>query len=103
MEAQRAPLQGQDVLERRPGLFVQEAGGEKVLVPVEADVADLTRVWTLSATAAAVWDLVDGVRSVDGLVAALQERYRGPAETIERDVRDLLSRMLAQGLVRRIP
>lgn len=95
------PLSGRDVLAPRSGLFVQETGGERVLVPVEAEVADLTRVWTLSPTAAAVWGLLDGDRSVDAVVEDLQRRYEAPEGRIRAEVLDLLERFLREGLVRR--
>lgn len=96
-----APVSGRDVLAPRPGLFVQETGGERVLVPVEAEVADLTRVWTLSPTAAAIWDLLDGARPVDAVVEDLQRRYEAPEARIRAEVLDLLGRLLREGLLRR--
>ena len=46
-----------------------------------------------------VWLLLDGRRSVGGLVAAVAEREGLPAEQVRRPVRDLCDRLLELGLV----
>ncbi|HEY8090817.1 MAG TPA: pyrroloquinoline quinone biosynthesis protein PqqE [Polyangiaceae bacterium] len=55
----------------------------------------------LSETAAAIVGLCDGTREVEAIVAALSARFRGPPETIARDVevllRDLHGRALLEG------
>lgn len=82
-------------------VVVQVVGAERVLVPVRAEVADLTRVWTLNATGAAVWDLLDGRRAVRDVVAALRVRYRVSEETAAREVAELLAGMEQAGVIRR--
>lgn len=51
----------------------------------------------LNPTAAAVLQLCDGVRSVEAVIAALQEQYGGAA--VSADVRELLTRVSERGLV----
>ena len=51
----------------------------------------------LNPTAAAVLELCDGKRTVGAIAAQLKTQYRG--ETVEDDVRRLLTRMSARGLL----
>lgn len=51
----------------------------------------------LNPTAAAVLKLCDGKRTVGAIAAQLKTQYRG--ETVEADVRRLLTRMNARGLL----
>lgn len=94
-------LNDDDVLEHADDVVAQDAGEERVLVPLRTDVADLSRVWNLNRTAARVWDLVDGSRTVADVVTAVVARYDVPPETARAEVRSLLTSMLSASLMRR--
>ena len=47
-----------------------------------------------------VLKLVDGVRTVDGIVTDLAARYDAPAEAIRSDVTDMLADLSARGAIR---
>lgn len=70
--------------------FQRAADGSAVLLVPEG-------IATLTETAAAVAELIDGSRSEGDIVAALSERYDAPAATLEADVRELLARFAASG------
>jgi coenzyme PQQ biosynthesis protein PqqD len=70
-------------LPRGVRLRFDEVRGAHVLLAPE-------RAFDLDAVAADVLSLVDGIRSVDAIVAALAEKYLEDRAVIERDVIDLL-------------
>jgi pyrroloquinoline quinone biosynthesis protein D len=53
----------------------------------------------LNDTAAAILALVDGTRTIDGIVEALGERFEIPREDLIRDVGELLDRLTLRGYV----
>ena len=57
-------------------------------------------VYALNPTAAFVWRNCDGKQGTDEIVTALAGYYPDNLEEIERDVREILSRFLGEGLIR---
>jgi pyrroloquinoline quinone biosynthesis protein D len=55
--------------------------------------------FSLTGTAAATWRLIDGKRSREELLAALVDRFDGPAADIAADVDDFLASLRDMGLV----
>jgi pyrroloquinoline quinone biosynthesis protein D len=58
------------------------------------------RVLTPDQTAVAVLQLCDGVRTVEEIAAKLAEEYSAPAETIARDVVDMLQDLADKGYIK---
>jgi hypothetical protein len=85
-------------LDARPapkaGLVVQPVDGETVIYNPEADA-----LHHLEPTAAAVWTLLDGDRSVRVIAADLADRYGAAEESVRRDVLDLAELMHGRGLL----
>lgn len=54
---------------------------------------------SLKGTGRAVWDLIDGQRDRDAIVAALLADYAEMRDVIEADVAELLADLAAAGLV----
>jgi coenzyme PQQ biosynthesis protein PqqD len=55
--------------------------------------------YTLDEVAARIWELCDGARAVDDIVAALHAEYDAPAEVLAADVDELLAELSAEGLI----
>ncbi len=62
-------------------------GQAVVVLPDEAEVNVLNEV------GARVWELIDGVRSVESIVDRICEEYDSGREQVERDVRELLAKL----------
>lgn len=71
--------------------------GELIIVPLVAGIGDLEdELFTLNDTGRAIWDQLDGKRTLGEIIAALGQDYDAPPGEIERDVLGLV-----QELVRR--
>ncbi len=79
----------------------------RVLGSVDADV-DGQRVvlspkdfayFGINGSGAPVWDLIDGSRTVDDIVAALEGEYVAPEGTIRTEALAFLDALIAAGLV----
>lgn len=55
--------------------------------------------FTLKGSAAAIWPLIDGVRSRAAITAELQSRFDGAKSEIERDVEVFVSELRKAGFV----
>lgn len=81
------------------GFVSSGIGDGLILVPIRHRAGDLEEVYTFNATAAHIWSLVDGQRTVDeihGEVAALFDVDR---EESERDVLQFLGQLRDLGAI----
>jgi hypothetical protein len=89
------------VYARREGVVLREVAGEHILVPIRRDVADLQAIFALNRVGLRIWELLDGVRSLDGILGELLERFDVAAEEASVDLRSFVERLSAAGLVER--
>lgn len=69
----------------------REIAGEAILVPIRRNVGDLESIYTLNETAARVWELIDGKRSIQEITDAIVTEFEVEREVAERDVLELLA------------
>jgi hypothetical protein len=89
------------VYARREGVVLREVAGEHILVPIRRDVADLRAIFALNRVGLRIWELLDGVRSLEGILGELLERFEVTAEEASVDLRSFVERLSAAGLVER--
>jgi hypothetical protein len=82
-----------------PDVVFRRVGEEAVLVPLAQNVGNLEWVYTLSAVAARVWQLLDEAHSVADLVAVVCEEYDVEPDVATADVNELLSSLSEAGLI----
>jgi len=75
------------------------AQAELLAGPVALLVNEQPRVRAVNETAARIWELLDGERSIATISALLAEELDAPAEQIERDVTGFLQQLLDSRLV----
>jgi Coenzyme PQQ synthesis protein D (PqqD) len=80
--------------ERKPHILKQEAAGTVVLLNL-----DDGRYFALDEVGGRVWDLCDGRRTVSQIAAIIGGECDAPAETIERDLAELMSDLANEDLV----
>jgi hypothetical protein len=68
-------------------VVVRKIEGETIIIPIVAGIGDLEDdLYTLNETGQAVWEKLDGKRTVQDIVFELSAEYLAPAETIREDV-----------------
>ncbi len=83
-----------------PGVVARNVGGETVLVPTRADVANFDRIFILSRVGAFLWPLIDGTRNRDELCRLVREHYDVlPDIDVGKDVDAFLAELANRGLV----
>lgn len=93
-------LRGDGVYGPSDGIVAREIEGEIVIVPLRAGIGDLEdELYSLNETGRDVWRQLDGVRTLDQVVAALAADYDAPRDEIDCDVRGLLEELLRRKIV----
>ncbi len=74
--------------------------GEIIIVPLVAGIGDMDdELFTLNETGKAIWDRLDGQRTLADVAAELTDEYEGDAGAIETDVLGLVGELLARRMV----
>jgi hypothetical protein len=75
-------------------VLAQTLAGEAVLLDLKSE-----RYFGLDRTGTRVWQLIDEMGDVQQIFAALVAEFDAPPQTIADDLRALLGRLVAEGLV----
>jgi hypothetical protein len=63
------------VLSHSPSVVTRKTGNEYVLVPISNNIADMNSVYTLNETGAFIWELIDGKRDIETIIAEMVKEY----------------------------
>jgi hypothetical protein len=81
-------------------IVAREVAGELVIVPLTAEVGDLEdALYSLNETGRAIWDRLDGAKSLRDVAAELAQAYDAPRQEIERDVIGLVDELLSRSML----
>jgi hypothetical protein len=81
-------------------IVAREIVGELVLVPLTAEIGDMEdALYSLNETGRAIWDRLDGVKSLRDVATELAKVYDAPRQEIERDVIGLVSELLTRSML----
>ena len=72
----------------------REIEGELIIVPIASGIGDLEdELYTLNETGRAIWERLDGKRTLGEIAADLANCYEGPVDQITRDVLGLAAEL----------
>jgi hypothetical protein len=81
-------------------IVAREIEGELVIVPLTAGIGDLEdELYTLNETGRAIWDRLDGKKTVGDIAAELAAEFDAPRGEIERDVVGLANELLKRKIL----
>jgi hypothetical protein len=81
-------------------VVAREIEGEIIIVPLVAGIGDLEdELFTLNATGKAIWDRLDGRRSLNDVIAELAAEYQAPPGEIETDVLGLAAELVRRRML----
>lgn len=80
---------------RQEDVVARRAAGEHLLVPIHGCARS---VFTLNESGRLLWDLIEKPCTEEALTRLLVARFRIPAATAARDVRNFLAEMVRLGL-----
>jgi hypothetical protein len=81
-------------------VVAREIEGEIIIVPLVAGIGDMEdELYTLNETGKAIWDRLDGQRTLRDVAGDLSTLYRAPAGDIEKDVVGLVAELIARRML----
>jgi hypothetical protein len=81
-------------------VVAREIEGEIIIVPLVAGIGDLEdELFTLNETGKAIWELLDGHRSLQEVARKLSGKYQAEPEKIQTDVLGLVGELFRRGMV----
>jgi coenzyme PQQ biosynthesis protein PqqD len=89
-----------DIVPRKSELAVfRKIGEEYIVVPIASSVADVNSMFSLNETGAAIWDLIDGKRSVRDIVSEIEGEFETDRQQLESDVISFIREMTETKMV----
>jgi hypothetical protein len=81
-------------------IVAREIEGELIIVPLVSGIGDIEdELYTLNKTGRAIWDRLDGQKSLRDVVEELSLEFEAPGVEIEKDVVGLVSELLKRKIV----
>lgn len=81
-------------------IVAREIEGELILVPLVEGIGDLEEeLFTLNTTGRAIWDGLDGNKTVQSIIEDLLQVYEVTNEELEEDVTGLMTELLKRKVV----
>ena len=75
-------------------IVAREIEGELIIVPLAAGIADLEdELFTLNETGRIIFSLIDGQKTLDEIIQALEQEFDAPVGAIKRDVLGLVQEL----------
>ena len=84
---------------RRDDVMARNIAGEGLLIPVRGELADLQRVFAVNPVAEAVWNLLDGKRTLAEISRQIEVRFEVTAEAAFADLKAFVVKLRELGLV----
>jgi hypothetical protein len=82
-------MDGKKVFKKGSEIVTREIGGKVILMPLSKSADRKTYLYTLNETAAAIWELIDGKRTVDQLKKNLMEKYEISEAKLDKEIEGL--------------
>jgi len=76
---------------KKRDMIAREIDNELILMPNYKSHAEKNEMYTLNKTAAAMWNLIDGRRTLQEISDELCSRYSGSRQTIEADLEEFIN------------
>jgi hypothetical protein len=87
---------------RDSNVVTREIAGERILVPIQKQAADMAAIYVLNETGARIWNLLDGQRSLADIGEILVREYSIDADTVQADVVEIVEQLRKLGMLRTV-
>lgn len=81
-------------------VVAREIEDQLIIVPLTTGIGDMEdELFTLNETGVAIWERLDGQKSLKDIISELAAEYEASAEEIEADVTGLVKELLSRGML----
>lgn len=99
-DSMAAAMEPNTVCAHSENIVARRIEGDIVIVPLTSGIGDAEdELYTLNETGKAIWQLLDGKRTLQEVADALSLRFDGPTAEIERDVIGLAEELLKRRIL----
>ena len=85
-------------------IVAREIEGELIIVPLVSGIGDMEdELYTLNKIGRAIWDKLDGKKTLKDLVKDLSAEYDAPIKEIEEDVIGLVEELFKRRMLSEVP
>jgi len=89
-----------DVYKPSEDVVAREVQGEFIIIPITSGVGDLEdEIFTLNETGRAIWNRLDGKKTLQGVVKDLEAEFVAGQGQIEKDVLGITEELLKRGML----
>jgi hypothetical protein len=89
-----------DVFSPSADVVARKIEGETIIIPIVAGIGDLEDdLYTLNETGQAVWEKLDGRKTLQSLIAELSAEYQTPEDTIREDVLGIIGELARRKII----
>jgi hypothetical protein len=81
------------VYAKDPNVVAREVAGEIVLVPILGGVNDLNEIYTMNKVGARIWELLDGMVTVEHIGNTITAQYKVTPEQAKADILEFLAEL----------
>ncbi len=85
------------IFQHDPAIVSRVIAGETILVPIRKNVGDLENIYTLNETAARVWELADGQRTLADIHHQIVTEFEINPLQAEQDLLELVENLVEIG------
>lgn len=94
------PITPESICVHSDDVVSREIEGELIIVPITSGIGDLEdELYTLNDTGRAIWEKLDGQRTLDEIAASLIQDYDGQKDQIVSDVVGLVQELARRKIV----
>ena len=87
------------VIKKSENVVFRKIEGEYILVPMVASAADVESIYNLNETGAAVWERIDGGKSIKDIIEEIKAEYEDEGNQIETEVISFVIEMTEAKLI----
>jgi hypothetical protein len=88
------------VFEKTDNIVSRRIAGELFLVPISGDLANMQRIFALTAVAEFIWEELDGRMNLNEIRRHVLDRFDVSEERAETDIKEFVTELLKEGLAR---
>jgi hypothetical protein len=81
------------VYAKNPNVVTRKVAGEMVLVPISQGVNDLNEIYTMDKVGARIWELLDGMVTVEHIRNTITTQYKVTPAQAEADILEFLAEL----------
>jgi hypothetical protein len=86
-------------IKKTEGLVTRRIAGEVFIIPVKGTIADLRSLFVLNPVGECIWEDIDGVRTIDGIVESVLMKFDVSREVAIPDVHEFIGQLRSAGLL----